>query len=469
MGALRPYLAARLSPLTRAVTAGGGGELAPLSSYGPSNPIYIAHRGGSMVYPENTTEGFAASFSAGNRALEMDVQLLSDSALGVMHDTTIDRTTTGTGNVSAQSSAQWAALAIDANTYGFNTGNLVPPLFPALASAYRGRAIIVPEAKVAGSGAPIVTALQAAGVSTRHAMVQSFILAELAPAIAAGYPAMILSGDTSGIAAAQAAGVTWAGISSAAADAVFTAWIAAGFKVVAYTVNRRWQRAYYLALGVSGFFSDDPVYMRASSPIATTDAFAALTWMPGMIALGDTLSVAQRGSFTAADKWSLPTVTGTEGVLQGWASPIKGNVAADDFTLDFKVQYGAANGGDTTRWCSVFLSQSDKYFADGVAPSVAEQGFHVLLRKSGRFDLYKRSTSAATNVTSLATPPAIADGEEVAFRIVMTSTGITIHRLSGGVPAYTLNYPDTDAAFRGGYLHLNRNGLACAFRDITIT
>src|SRR5690606_12064194 len=56
-------------------------------------PIYIAHRGGANIFPENTLEAYEGCISMGVNIIELDVQQLADGALAIMHDTTMDRTT----------------------------------------------------------------------------------------------------------------------------------------------------------------------------------------------------------------------------------------------------------------------------------------------------------------------------------------------------------------------------------------
>jgi glycerophosphoryl diester phosphodiesterase len=74
---------------------------------------------------------------------------------------------------------------------------------------------------------------------------------------------MILTARDDGLQAARDAGVRWAGLDRRADPAVFDAWRDAGFRVVAYTVNDRAERDRLLALGVCGFFSDDPIAVMA--------------------------------------------------------------------------------------------------------------------------------------------------------------------------------------------------------------
>ncbi|EHK2888008.1 phage tail protein [Vibrio parahaemolyticus] len=69
---------------------------------------YIAHRGAVTAYPENTLPAIYAS--QGVDAVEFDVQLSSDKHWVVMHDSTVDRTTDGTGPVNALTLAQLKAL-----------------------------------------------------------------------------------------------------------------------------------------------------------------------------------------------------------------------------------------------------------------------------------------------------------------------------------------------------------------------
>lgn len=57
------------------------------------------HRGAKGEYPENTLLSFEKAIEQGVDGLELDVQLTKDGELVVIHDETLDRTTTGTGNI----------------------------------------------------------------------------------------------------------------------------------------------------------------------------------------------------------------------------------------------------------------------------------------------------------------------------------------------------------------------------------
>jgi glycerophosphoryl diester phosphodiesterase len=62
-------------------------------------PPVVAHRGAPMRAPENSLESFVAAHEAGARWIETDVKLTSDGIPILMHDNTLDRTTTGHGPV----------------------------------------------------------------------------------------------------------------------------------------------------------------------------------------------------------------------------------------------------------------------------------------------------------------------------------------------------------------------------------
>lgn len=60
-----------------------------------------AHRGCMDTHPENTLPAFEEAVRLGAQMIEFDIQLTKDSMMVIMHDETVDRTTNGTGKVSA--------------------------------------------------------------------------------------------------------------------------------------------------------------------------------------------------------------------------------------------------------------------------------------------------------------------------------------------------------------------------------
>src|SRR6187402_2293497 len=77
----------------------------------PSNrAAAIAHRGGSKLRPENTLVAFDHAASLGVDGFECDVHLSRDGVPVVIHDATLERTTAGSGPVSARTAVELAGI-----------------------------------------------------------------------------------------------------------------------------------------------------------------------------------------------------------------------------------------------------------------------------------------------------------------------------------------------------------------------
>ena len=64
-------------------------------------PLVVAHRGASSVEPEHSMAAYLRAISDGADAVECDVRLTADGNLVLVHDRRIDRTSDGSGYVSA--------------------------------------------------------------------------------------------------------------------------------------------------------------------------------------------------------------------------------------------------------------------------------------------------------------------------------------------------------------------------------
>jgi glycerophosphoryl diester phosphodiesterase len=111
-------------------------------------PLVIAHRGDSAHRPENTLASFAGALEVGAVLVELDVQLTADGHVVVIHDPTLDRTTTGRGDVRRKTLAEVrAASAGYPDRFGTAfSGERVPLLSEALA-LLRERARVLVEIK----------------------------------------------------------------------------------------------------------------------------------------------------------------------------------------------------------------------------------------------------------------------------------------------------------------------------------
>ena len=73
-------------------------------------PLILAHRGASAEAPENTLAAFQLALAQGADGIELDVTLTGDGAVVVIHDDTLERTTSGAGLVSRRTLAEIRAL-----------------------------------------------------------------------------------------------------------------------------------------------------------------------------------------------------------------------------------------------------------------------------------------------------------------------------------------------------------------------
>lgn len=96
-------------------------------------PGVIGHRGAAAYAPENTLEGIREAANCGARWVEFDAKLTGDGVVILMHDDTLDRTTSGHGPV-AQATYREIGL-LDAGSWFGSAwrGTRVPRLAEALA------------------------------------------------------------------------------------------------------------------------------------------------------------------------------------------------------------------------------------------------------------------------------------------------------------------------------------------------
>lgn len=237
-------------------------------------PRAAAHRGGAALWPENSLAAFRGALALGVDVLELDVHPTADGHVVVMHDATLDRTTTGTGEVARRSLAEVQALRLRARD-GTVTDERVPLLSEVLELARSTRAELMPEIKngaggrrYSGAEEKIVALIRSRGLVERTT-VQSFQaetirrVREVDPALRT----MLVVGrrQLDGLAAAQAvqwakaAGATDLGLDHRVIDAtLLEAARGAGLRLSAWTVNEEADMRRLIDLGVEVIMSDRP-------------------------------------------------------------------------------------------------------------------------------------------------------------------------------------------------------------------
>jgi len=252
----------------------------------------IGHRGAAGLAPENTAAAFQVAADLGV-SFELDVTLSQDGELVVIHDDTLDRTTTGTGAVDA---TIWADIAgLDAGSWLDDkwAGEPVPKL-PDVLSAFGHKVVIDVEIKTPPKGASVqpvaravVKALQDAGL-TQRAFVTSFNPYVL-EAVRAADPSILRGQLVATFDEADLSGIEklvlrnmWlnrkAQADILAAEAAFLrergpryvkAMKRKGYRVLSWTVNDPAEMREMAELGVDGIITDRPDIARQTLGAAT--------------------------------------------------------------------------------------------------------------------------------------------------------------------------------------------------------
>jgi glycerophosphoryl diester phosphodiesterase len=236
--------------------------------------LLAAHRGGALLWPENSLLAFRNAVALGADFIEFDVHLSRDGEVVVIHDPTLDRTTSGAGPVKDRTVAELKAVRLK-DRAGALTEETVPTLDEVAAVAAKGLRRMLLEIKVDASRAryPGIEE-KVLGILDRHGMAGSTVVMsfdvptwrrvrELRPDVAtcALYSARML-GRTSLAAELEtlrSAGVRFIGVEHTTVDAAaVTQARAAGIGIGAWTVNDAAGMKRQIDAGAAILITDQP-------------------------------------------------------------------------------------------------------------------------------------------------------------------------------------------------------------------
>lgn len=246
-----------------------------LSKQEQQKMINVAHRGASAHAPENTMAAFYKGVEMKADYIEIDVQMTKDGELVLIHDTTVDRTTDGTGAVRDYTLEEIRQL--DAGSWFSEeyAGEKIPT-FDELLDAFRGKTGILIELKspslYPGIEEKVAEALKERNMDrpqNNKMVIQSFdhesmqISKELLPDV----PHAVLAGSSwSDVTKEQLAEfATYADFFNPNMNIVtpeLVDWVhEAGMEIYPYT-SRSPEQAYHLFdLGVDGIITDYPEHV----------------------------------------------------------------------------------------------------------------------------------------------------------------------------------------------------------------
>ena len=170
---------------------GSADALAAALRWAPGAPVWVsAHRGAPPPgLSENSIEAFEYALNHAPALVETDVRRTSDGVLVLMHDETLDRTTTGTGRVDQTTFAQVRSLRLTAEALGAEGRVATPFRVPTLAEALAwadGRAVLLLDVKRDVPTPELVAAVRQADAADRVVVITYSLadhqrLAALAP------------------------------------------------------------------------------------------------------------------------------------------------------------------------------------------------------------------------------------------------------------------------------------------------
>ena len=99
--------------------------------------MVVAHRGFSGSAPENTMIAFKKGMEAGSDMIELDVRFSKEGEVVVIHDETLERTTTGKGKVIEKTINELKKLDAGSKFHSSFSGERIPTLWEVLQLAHR--------------------------------------------------------------------------------------------------------------------------------------------------------------------------------------------------------------------------------------------------------------------------------------------------------------------------------------------
>lgn len=231
-------------------------------------PTVFAHRGASAHAPENTLSAFQLAAEDGADGIEFDVKLTKDDQVVAHHDTTLDRTTDGQGQLKDFTLAELKKLDAGAWFSEQYRGERIP-ILDEIFEAVGGKLFM--NIELTNYAAPFDQLVdKVAETVKRHRMEGQILYSSFLPhnliragALTPGLPRGQLA--LPGPAGWWQRG--WGGLLHLQADHPFSADVSAaslershtrGRRVYTWTVNQAEEMRRLQSLGVDGIITDDP-------------------------------------------------------------------------------------------------------------------------------------------------------------------------------------------------------------------
>lgn len=433
---------------------------------------YMGHRGGmDVVYPENTIASLEV-MEPFNYPLEYDVGATKDGVLVLIHDTTINRTSNGTGNIADMYYDQLKQLDFGS----WKSSSFSSEKIPTLEEVFRKigkRKLHIIDCKV-GIHAAV------ANLVVKYKMQKNVILVcndsysyyDLAKAVDPTIECYInywsWSSLTNAISDAISHNAKFISI-DVANSALNSTFVnnahVAGIKIVAWTIGTRRLRDIYLAMGVDCIVAKNPIYLdnkitRGTMTLPFTFDFnktyfsqewtsSSYTGLPIYNTIGSGL---------------LQKTTQDESII--WQLYAGNKLPTQNLKISFTLTPKSLHS-DPTRWAGIYLCTNDDLPLDkGSTIPEGINGYNIFFRQNGSIKIDKQVAGATTSPTLVEQSSVFTSmvvNTPITVEVGLTTTTITV-KVDGGT-----TYTGTDSDFRGCFLGFGWSKLGAAFSNVSIT
>ena len=431
----------------------------------------IGHRSGKWHYPEESAEAVQAMVDQG-WIPEVDLWPLKDGTLVCIHDSTVQRTMTGTGAVNTFTLAQWRNMRVKPAMAGGRQGT--PLTFEEYLQRWGGHSLLCAEVKDAAQAVVVGDMVVKYGLE-KAILLQSFDIAAARGLVARGLKCTFLMGATypTGVtpASLKAEGFEYVSPQDTMSAANRDALTAAGLKVIVWNYNTKAAADSAKAAGVFGYFSDDPWRAEGRPAWSAVDPWRNGNpggWIEGRGSSAATVGVTapmylidggigtrgQNAANRPADMASAASVLFCDLWNSPWIDTTK------DFTISFDVNLGpyADTAEGTTGTIGGLLTglyiwrnslDPEAPFLDAANPG--QYGWTFGVRRNGQINCWKYDNGAAAS--AIITNPTTAAGWLTSAGAGKTRVTFTVRADGPAVRLYSSgnnNYAASADTFRPG-------------------
>lgn len=413
----------------------------------PTSGIRSAHRGGgwpSAIAPDGSLQAYKTAAALGYHIIDLDYQTARDGALVIMHDTTIDRTTTGTGNVSDYDHHQLPKIDA-AKQSGTGWDNEPVPTVDDVLRRFGGRVLLTIEAKAGTSAvAPLAALIKKYGlersvyINTNDTTVaQAITNAGCMPHV---YGPL---STTAAVDAAKAAGAYLVELAYNATTTLVNYALASGIhRVIAGPIESRTQLA-AMTTGLQGYVSDGVGYLDRTTGFTSTIARAISAQRVGA---GWRRSDSSGLAAGALLKPTALELAQDQFLSLGDMSGSPSSHLPTSYTLTLTAKVTQVTGASASHLDMHFASVHDASIWNGVASD--RGGYTLGLRYNGQIVLWKDNADGSSSALLTASTTALTDGQTVTLGVSVTATGITVFRTDTSYTSAVIS----DTAWRGDYI-----------------